>query len=278
MQTPSLLSTSYARVGGIYLPNALLKLLRVYVVVIVDMGSDTLPLIELNIVEDFEAILNPEGYFSICGFGSLLSERSARSTFPELRNFRAAILRDFRRISAHTSAVFYDRGIANVDTKEISSLSVEPCPGEHLIVTVFELKKSEVASFMAREPEFRYVAVVPEGFDGIPFPYPAALCASYGNDEEFFRKKCKGSHEIYYQYFGRLNIYKVFREDILPCRVYFRHCILSAKSLSEAAYDNFLEHTFLADRKTTLREYLNGAGSGIMEEKPPESVTGRYDG
>lgn len=54
--------------------------------------------------------------------------------------------------------------------------------------------------------------------------------------------------------------------------------VLAAKNLSDAAYSNFLDHTFLADRKTTIREYLATTGSGIMEEEPPEALRARYGG
>lgn len=54
--------------------------------------------------------------------------------------------------------------------------------------------------------------------------------------------------------------------------------VLAAKNLSDIAYNNFLDHTFLGDRKTTIREYLATTGSGIMEEEPPESLKIRYGG
>lgn len=54
--------------------------------------------------------------------------------------------------------------------------------------------------------------------------------------------------------------------------------MLAAKNLGEAIYDNFLDHTFLGDRKTTVREYLKTTGSGIMEEEPPEPLKIRYGG
>lgn len=38
---------------------------------------------------------------TVAGFGSLLSETSARSTFPQLRNFRQGRLRGWRRVFAH---------------------------------------------------------------------------------------------------------------------------------------------------------------------------------
>ncbi|XP_014499135.1 uncharacterized protein LOC106760187 [Vigna radiata var. radiata] len=232
---------------------------------------------ELNDESDFESLLSPDGYISICGFGSLLSERSARSTFPDLANFRTAQLKSFRRVFAHVAPVFFERGIAKPETMEISSLSVEPCEGETLVITVFEIRKSEIPDFIKREVEFRFLAVLPETLDGHAFDFPAVLCARY-SDEEFFNIRCKGNKEIYFQQYGRWNIDKIWRDDVLPCRVYLRHCVLAAKNLGETAYNNFLDHTYLADRKTSIREYLATTGSGIMEEQPPESLKHRYGG
>lgn len=44
-------------------------------------------------------------------------ERSARSTFPELSNFRLARLNGFRRVFAHVTPIFFERGIAKPETK-----------------------------------------------------------------------------------------------------------------------------------------------------------------
>lgn len=54
--------------------------------------------------------------------------------------------------------------------------------------------------------------------------------------------------------------------------------VLAAKNLGNEAYENFLDHTYLADRKTTLGKYLATEGSGIMEEEPPELLKVRYGG
>nr|XP_009389877.1 PREDICTED: uncharacterized protein LOC103976410 [Musa acuminata subsp. malaccensis] len=242
-------------------------------------GSSSTPasLAELHDAPDFDALVDPDGYLSVVGFGSLLSERSARSTFPDLKNFRVAVLRGFRRVFAHVAPIFFERGIANEETGEVSSLSVEPCEGEFLIVTVFEIKSEEVPAFIERENEFRFLAVVPEGLDGIPFTSPAVVCARY-SDEEYFQIRCKGNKDIFFQHYGRYNIQKIWRDDILPCRIYLRHCVLAARNLGEAAYENFLDHTFISDRKTSIRQYLTSTGSGIMEEEPPKSLRYRYGG
>ena len=67
---------------------------------------------------------------TILGFGSLLSERSARSTFPSLTSFRLACLVDndqlrYKRVFSHPSAFFFKTGIARPDTVELSSLSCD---------------------------------------------------------------------------------------------------------------------------------------------------------
>ena len=45
------------------------------------------------------------------------TERSARSTFPDLVNFRVARLNGFRRVLAHVAPIFFERGIAKPETK-----------------------------------------------------------------------------------------------------------------------------------------------------------------
>ncbi|KAL1539120.1 hypothetical protein AAHA92_27783 [Salvia divinorum] len=232
---------------------------------------------ELQDRSDFDQIVSSHELVSICGFGSLLSERSARSTFPDLINFRIAKLNGFRRVFAHAAPIFFERGIAKPETKEISSLSVEPCESETLIVTTFEIQRSEIPAFIEREHEFRFLAVIPETLNGLFYTTPAVLCARY-TDEEYFLNRCKGSEDILFQRYGKYGITKIWMDDILPCRAYLRHCVLAAKNLSDMAYDNFLDHTFLADRKTTIREYLTTSGSGIMEEEPPEDLKHRYGG
>lgn len=52
--------------------------------------------------------------------------------------------------------------------KEISSLSCEPCPGSELVVSLFEVpySPSSVAAFIAREHEFKFLAVQPYDLEG----------------------------------------------------------------------------------------------------------------
>lgn len=54
--------------------------------------------------------------------------------------------------------IFYARGIARPDTREVSSLSVEEHDGGEIVVSLFEVEASpaSVAAFIEREHEFRW--------------------------------------------------------------------------------------------------------------------------
>ncbi|CAA0834837.1 Unknown protein [Striga hermonthica] len=135
---------------------------------------------ELKTEADFDRIVSPDGLISVCGFGSLLS--------------------------------------AKPETKETSSLSMEPCEGETLVVNTFEIQRSEIPSFIEREHEFRFLAVTPETFNGLLYTTPSVLCARY-SDEEYFMNRCEGNKDIFFQRYGRYGIDKIWLDDILPCRV-----------------------------------------------------------
>ena len=65
--------------------------------------------------------------------------------------------------------------------------------------------------------------------------------------------------------------------EIYPCRVYLRHCLLAVKKQGDNVLQNFMETTYLYDRKTTIKEYMD-KNPGIWDEIPPESLKYRYNG
>ena len=64
---------------------------------------------------------------------------------------------------------------------------------------------------------------------------------------------------------------------MLPCRTYLRHCVLAAEALSPEAHASFLDDTYLADRRTTIRQHL-AANPDILHDLPPEELRERYCG
>ncbi|KAF6259418.1 hypothetical protein COO60DRAFT_1008858 [Scenedesmus sp. NREL 46B-D3] len=217
------------------------------------------------------------GLMTVAGFGSLLSERSARTTFPDLQDFRPGRLRGFRRVFAHTADIFFARGIAKPATGEISSLSCEPHAGSELVVSLFEVpfNTASIAAFIAREHEFRLLAVQPYTLDGHMLTERLAVLCGANTDAHYKATRCPPDE--WARRWCVHGIDRVWRDDILPCRVYLRHCVLAAEGFCPEAYDSFLDATYLSDRLTTVRQYLE-AHPDILQELPPPDLVGRYSG
>lgn len=100
-----------------------------------------------------------ESWQGILGVGSLLSEKSALSTFPKLRNFSLANLKKYRRVFSHPASIFVKNKIHNFETKEIASLSCEPWNEntKGFIVSYFEIPTKDIPLFIEREHDFKIV-------------------------------------------------------------------------------------------------------------------------
>lgn len=226
--------------------------------------------------DSFAEVICEENMMTVAGFGSLLSETSARSTFPKLKNFRLGRIQGFRRVFAHACSIFFDRGIARMNTKEISSLSVEPHEESSIVVSLFEVDASTDAinAFIDREHEFRFLLVNPVTLDGTFDGRPAIICGR-NTDENYKSTRCPP--DLWERMYGKHGLKSLWRDDVLPCRVYLRHCALAAQKLGPEAEESFLDDSYLADRKTTVRAWLE-KNPDIMEELPPASLIGRYSG
>lgn len=235
-----------------------------------------------------------DNYISVLGFGSLLSERSSRYTSPNLKNFRLARVKGWRRVFAHCAPIFFERGIARLDTREMSSLSTEKCAEASFIATLFEIPEAEFPALEQREAEFILGPVVPLDMDGNTLPYSAILCIR-SDDETYRRLHCLSYDEAMTAdsetvpnsddcpcvacTLSRYGVDRIWRrgDDVLPCRTYLRHCVLAAQGLGDLVYNDFMDNTFLADRKTTIRTHLERDPT-ILEEMPPEALKERYCG
>lgn len=105
-----------------------------------------------------------EALVTLAGIGSLMSEVSARRTFPLLRNFRPGLIRGCVRVFNIVSISAISRGFANTATNEVAAVACRRlCDSQHdhangdsgrdrlLPVSLFEICWSEMDSYFERE-------------------------------------------------------------------------------------------------------------------------------
>ena len=152
-----------------------------------------------------------------------------------------------------------------------------------------------VASMAFRERE--------EEFDIVMVPYEELqpeLLINVPSDESSSSTKqqnvkmgvlcCRSTDETYIklwgkerfdEHYGKYNIQTIWnwKEDsgLKPCGPYLRHCVLASKNMGDVCHDSFLDDTFLVDRKTTIRSYLND-NPHVMDTLPPPELQARYGG
>ena len=247
-----------------------------------------------NVVKGNQSIAAVGDSITILGLGSLLSERSSGLTFPNLVNFRLGRVPNHRRVFMHPAAIFFERGIAKMDTLEISSLSCEECDGASFVCSVFEVPKDEILvegnedekgtiipshAYLEREEEFDIIEVPYLEMDYDQSTTTGILCRRW--TDGLYAQRW-GTDRLAQKY-GPHGITSIWDDwtkpdsGILPCAAYLRHCVLAAEKMGPACYDSFMDETYLADRTTTIREYL-ATKPEVMETVPPGELAVRYGG
>jgi hypothetical protein len=246
-----------------------------------------------------EAISQDGKYITILGFGSLLSERSSRLTFPNLCRFRLVRVPNYRRVFAHPTSIFLRRGIANRSTLEMASLSCEYDASTGFLATAFEIPVAEMVepgsgsyrpspAFVEREEEFAIVPVpyIEEGAAVTDAVKVGMICAQ-STDEIYFHK---WGLDHFQKHFGDYGITTIWNWPkggensdselgfLRPCAIYLYHCCLAAQNMGPTCYDSFLDETFLVDRTTTLRQYLQQYPRLLQEIVVPPELQDRYCG
>jgi hypothetical protein len=166
-------------------------------------------------------------------------------------------------------------------------LSVEPADGFSFCGTAFSLHEGvDASSLLTREEEFGFEVVEFEelggigGGTGISAGTGTGIVCTSSTDAIYFARWGKSKFSQRYSPHGIFSIWDDWnRPDsgILPCSVYLRHVYLAAQNAGEEMLRSLLDETFLVDRKTTIRQYLEGHPE-VLTTEPPDSVKGRYDG
>ncbi|WP_415896587.1 gamma-glutamylcyclotransferase [Neptuniibacter sp. QD72_48] len=197
---------------------------------------------------------------SIVGYGSLLSEASARETIPGLTNFRIVTVPGYKRIFNKVGVVFISRHKADPDSLQLASCSTLPASDCEIICSQFDCTQEEYEALFEREHRFNWVEV--ETFtDG---QSETGLMCTGSTDQHYRYSKCRSEQE-YHERVGQFYAGNLWRNDILPFPRYLSFCLKAAASQGEAVLNNFLDSSYLADGETTIRTYLDNSGSNWRE-------------
>lgn len=190
---------------------------------------------------------------TVAGYGSLLSEPSARETAPELRNFTLCRIEGYQRAFDKVAMVFFQRHGASEDRRDIAALSAFPKAGASMIGCRFDVAESDYLAIYEREHRYRWAYADTFALDG--GEAVRARLAVSTSDEDYRLNKCVTEAE-YHHRVGRYYGGKLWRDDVLPFPTYLAHVLRAARSAGDEVYANVLDTTWLADRRTSLRAYL----------------------
>jgi len=189
---------------------------------------------------------------SVIGYGSLLSETSARETVPLLQNFRLVKVEGYRRIFNKVGIVFFSRHGASTTDLEIASCSTEPCDSSVMWCSQFECPEEAFVDLYEREHRFRWIEV--ETCDAEGQRTVGRMCTGF-SDSEYRLNKCVTPQE-YQRRVGQYYNGPLWRDDILPFPRYLAFCLQAAASQGDEILSNFMDTTFLADGETSVRAYV----------------------
>jgi hypothetical protein len=134
----------------------------------------------MNDIATYAELFNSEGRITIIGFGSLVSEASARKSF-EFSNFRWGQVKGWARIFNLASCRLIDIGDVRYSTGEIAALSFGMMDNVTSTVALLDITSDGLKSFLTREAGY-FISAVPyldsSGRNGC-----ALVCAEADDDE-----------------------------------------------------------------------------------------------
>lgn len=243
------------------------------------------------------ALRGGEGSTTILAYGALLSEPSARLTFPDLDNFRIVRVRGYRRVFGHPHLFLIGQSIVDLaDTSlRLASLSAEKVvnsgytsPAEEeavgFVVAAFdvELDDAQRRDFVERERAYDLAKVPYYDIDSDCIALPkgrGVICLAGSNDAELPQILHPVVSRIREQLGQGVWQWK-YDSGLLPADVYLRHCLLAVEKAGPIAMHSFVNETYLADRNTTVAEYLDKDNNRerVMAARPPDHLLQRFNG
>ena len=231
-------------------------------------------------------------HLTICGLGSLLSEKSARRTFPDLVNFRKGFVKNYVRcfnLVAISSLQFGDleknkiASLSAVSNEELSEETFQSITSKQgldyveMSCTLFEIPLSPETwhSYLTREHRYDFRFVPVHSQDGKENTCQHALICYQYNDECYRTKRCCSYENEFYErvtqhFSGQLwyhtSVAEVGVIPIKPIPKYLELCFNAALEMGLECLKNFLITSVMADGRTLLLEYIRTEEPDLYEK------------
>jgi hypothetical protein len=188
-------------------------------------------------------------------------------------------------VFGHPASIFFRNGIADLPSRQIASADAEYDPGNPgFVVSAFEIQNDEVTAsdqpslaLQKREAAYDFCKVPLLSLDGC-CPESKGWLSIRSTDDSYISKWGQERFQTQYVSYGLETIWNWPPDSgMLPCAVYLRHCYLAAKSGGLECFESFLDESFLNDRKTTIRWYLE-ENPHVLDALPPPGLLDRYNG
>ena len=199
----------------------------------------------------------------VVGYGTLLSEASARRTAPSVARFRVVRVPGYLKVFNKVSPAWRAR-YDGKDPLAIAVLAARERAGASFLGTAFEVDEQDFLALFEREHHYRWVEVACNEDDGSATT--GRMCAEW-TDADYRLNRCVTEAE-YERRIGRHYDGVLWRDDVLPSPPYLEACLEAARTLGREVYEDFGRTTFLADGRTTIRAWLANGGAAAASEAP----------
>ncbi len=198
-----------------------------------------------------------QDHITIIGLGSLIDEKSARRSCPNLTHFRFAKISGYKRVfNKADSFLMRKKGIPN--NNKYACLSAMPDKAiDIMYVSTFYIPKSEWHSIVEREFDYKLVSIPYEEIDSHEKGEGIVCMGDFKDNQECEELiasdpvRAKRAKELRGVYEG-----PIWRDDLEPSPYYLNNCLRAVRLSRPEFQDNWLDTTFTGDGRS-IREYLN---------------------
>ena len=195
----------------------------------------------------------------VIGYASLLSPISIRRLFPNVGNMIPVRIPGHARCFNSYGTLSIKKGLVKKGDKEVASAAAILRPGSMIYALVFQLDKTDFETY--RRHEFRYDLQEIEVFSrDTGKPLRAIIC--YEGADHRIDTTLVGVADIYALY-AQHEVQSFWNRPDLPAKTYLEHCLAAARELGPDYVGNFLDTSFLHDRETSVRTYLEAKGIDV---------------